>query len=616
MAASVEDLLIRIDATTENLRRELKKGDQQVADFDRKVNTSLSKIDDRFRTFGRVAQTAIGVVFGAGAVRSVFNFGQNVARTADNMALMQSRLTQLTGSNRAFDALKQSANKLGVSIEDASQSFGRFALAGQSIGLTLQETIKLNETIVQLGRIGGASAQEVAAGSLQLAQGLASGRLQGDELRSVLEQMPLVAKAIADGLGIDGVGALRKMGSEGRLTGDAVAGALLGAADRANEQFSRLPDQMEQFENRASNAFKTFQVELSATIGASETFQDIYQGIADTLLDAAGALKGFRGRDFIFGDELEASRTRVSLLTEKLEEMADASGRAATRMKAGIRAEIAGLQSKDAALQLDLVTGKIADLQEKLDSLGKTRARQAKEAGLQEALAELQDEANALGVVIEQHKKAEPVKKASKKATDEQSKSVETFIEKLRAESELIGKSGVDRQIAINLKKADTTATTALGQEIADLTRKIYEDEAAQKKRSEALEESRKRIDDVFEAHQKLIDQTSDFTKSYEQNIANTLALASAYRTGTKEAAILSETQKILGRDLNISAEEARDLAVRSVDASKHLEQMETSARFVGDSIEDAFCDLVGDFASILHNNPESENDRVFICFE
>ena len=75
-------------------------------------------------------------------------------------------------------------------------------------------------------RVSGASAATSAAGITQFGQALSSGRLNGDELRSVLENLPRLAQALADGLGVT-VGELRRMGEAGELTGQKVAGALL-----------------------------------------------------------------------------------------------------------------------------------------------------------------------------------------------------------------------------------------------------------------------------------------------------------------------------------------------------------------------------------------------------
>jgi tape measure domain-containing protein len=108
-----------------------------------------------------------------------------------------------------------------------------------AIGATDEQVVQLTSNILKLGAIGGGSAQEIRSGVIQLGQALASGRLQGDELRSILENLPLVARAIADGLGV-GVGKLREMGKAGELTAQTVFDALLSRTDEVNRKFETL----------------------------------------------------------------------------------------------------------------------------------------------------------------------------------------------------------------------------------------------------------------------------------------------------------------------------------------------------------------------------------------
>lgn len=251
--ATVEELLVRIDATTEGLRRELRRAERGVQQFGTATERRLSRIEEGFNRLRRIGQAALGIWATAQVAQGVIAFGRSIIVAADNMQLLRSRLQVLTGSAAAFDLMADTADELGVSLEDTADTFARFALAAQDIGLTVEEVDQLTETVLQLGRVGGASAGELSAGAMQLAQALASGRLQGDELRSILENMPLVARAIADELGVS-VGQLRELGSEGELTSDRIAEALLNAAADAEEAFGRLPSTLEQEEARFGNA--------------------------------------------------------------------------------------------------------------------------------------------------------------------------------------------------------------------------------------------------------------------------------------------------------------------------------------------------------------------------
>ena len=87
------------------------------------------------------------------------------------------------------------------------------------------DTARLTETVSKAVAISGASAQAADAALVQFGQALASGTLRGEELNSVMEQTPALAKAIAQGMGIT-VGQLRSVAAEGKITSQEIVKAL------------------------------------------------------------------------------------------------------------------------------------------------------------------------------------------------------------------------------------------------------------------------------------------------------------------------------------------------------------------------------------------------------
>ncbi|WP_373224516.1 tape measure protein, partial [Proteus mirabilis] len=83
--------------------------------------------------------------------------------------------------------------------------------------LSQQKVAELTETVSKAVAISGASTTAAQAALTQFGQALASGQLRGEELNSVMEQTPALAKAIADGMGVS-VGELRKKAQDGEMT--------------------------------------------------------------------------------------------------------------------------------------------------------------------------------------------------------------------------------------------------------------------------------------------------------------------------------------------------------------------------------------------------------------
>ena len=125
-------------------------------------------------------------------------------------------------------------------------------MAGSAFGNT-KEIVQFAEQLNKQLALSGASGQAAQAAILQMEQGLASGVLRGDELNSVMEQAPAIARAIADYLQVD-MGKLREMGAQGQITAAIVKNAMFAAAAETNAEFAKTPMTWAQVWTVASNA--------------------------------------------------------------------------------------------------------------------------------------------------------------------------------------------------------------------------------------------------------------------------------------------------------------------------------------------------------------------------
>jgi tape measure domain-containing protein len=165
---------------------------------------------------------------GVAGVVGIGALTQQLIATGQESQRAQIQLSALAGGYNEAAAAGQAAARiqkvLGISAVDATQGFAQLYAALRGTGIGLQQLEVLFVGISNAARLSGAGTQEAQAALLQLKQGLAAGVLQGDELRSVLEQLPAFAQAIAAQLNAN-VGQLRQLGSEGKITSDIVFNA-------------------------------------------------------------------------------------------------------------------------------------------------------------------------------------------------------------------------------------------------------------------------------------------------------------------------------------------------------------------------------------------------------
>jgi len=178
-----------------------------------------------------------------------------------------------------------------MSLEAVGTIYTRTARAVQALGKSQIETAKFTETLSKAVAVGGSTSIEAKNAMIQLSQGLSSGTLKGDELRSVLEQLPIVAELIAKKMGVT-VGQLRKLGSEGKLTTDVVFGAIVDATDKIEAQFAKMKPTLESVVQVIKDKFMVAIGQSSGTIDQVTKALSFLSDNFDIAFRAATALAG------------------------------------------------------------------------------------------------------------------------------------------------------------------------------------------------------------------------------------------------------------------------------------------------------------------------------------
>ena len=179
----------------------------------------------------------------AGAVAAAFSV-REVVEAANVMIGVENRMNALTGSATetasAMNHMRRIASDSRSDFDAVAMLFTRLALATEHLGATQRDVADATQTVANTFIIAGSHAQEANNSARQLAQGLASGALRGDELRSVMENNTILTKMLADGLDMT-IGELREFGHAGKLTAETVMPILIKGTKETNEQISKMP---------------------------------------------------------------------------------------------------------------------------------------------------------------------------------------------------------------------------------------------------------------------------------------------------------------------------------------------------------------------------------------
>lgn len=209
---------------------------------------------------------------------------------ADEYTNTNARLGLITDSQKEQLDLQ---NKIFASADRSKGSYSAMAAAVSKIGITASEAFSSNgilntdelvafTELIQKGfKVGGASTTEQSSGMLQLTQAMGAGKLQGDEFRSIMENAPMVADAIAKYMG-KSKGELKQMSSDGVITADIIKNAMFAASDDINDKFAEMPytfaDIWNKIKNGATKAFGPLIKRVNKIIN-SEKFQGFTDGV-------------------------------------------------------------------------------------------------------------------------------------------------------------------------------------------------------------------------------------------------------------------------------------------------------------------------------------------------
>ena len=307
MAGELERLLIRIEADTAILRKELERADKQISGFGDAVDKNLARTERRFSSFSAASKRLLGGL-------AVGYLVKETSSLSDSYVNMANRLKFVTTSSDELEAVQQRlfaiAQQTRQPVTETTELYSRMAFALKATGASTNEVLQFTENLQKALLLSGASGAEASGALVQLSQGLASGTLRGQELNSILEQTPYIASLIANEMGVT-TGELRKLGQEGLITANVLRKAVGGATAELSEQTEKTATTVSQGWTKISNSMLRFVGELNETTGASSDLAYVMNlvaesidGVTNRIGQATAALKILRGETPTLTDAL------------------------------------------------------------------------------------------------------------------------------------------------------------------------------------------------------------------------------------------------------------------------------------------------------------------------
>ena len=261
MATDQERLILLLEANHRNFERALSQAertaDRRFAAIERRAQNSVQKVNQDFRNFADQARTALAAL-GVGLIaRDVIELGDAWTRTGNMIAAAGVNVDQVA---TVQGLVADIASRTRSNLEATADLFGRMYRSSEDLGASMSDVLAVTELVSKA--LSGADQSERAGAIRQLGQGLGSGALQGDELRSILENSRAISEAIAAEFDTT-VGNLRKLGAAGQLESRRVFQAILNAGSDIEARFANTTFTV-------ADAFQHLRTEAARFIGTNE----------------------------------------------------------------------------------------------------------------------------------------------------------------------------------------------------------------------------------------------------------------------------------------------------------------------------------------------------------
>ncbi|ENT8826184.1 tape measure protein [Proteus mirabilis] len=295
--AQVGEIVYQVQMDVQQLltsQRQLEQRLNRMDDSFNRTSQSVNNTERSMLSLSKVAASLAGYL-SASMVASYSEAWTELNNKLSNSARASESLIDVT--QRVFDISQATRS----SLDATATLYARLERGTREYNTSAEDLAKLTSIINQGFIVSGATAQEAENAIIQLSQGIASGVLRGEEFNSVAEQGSRLMVALADSMGV-GIGQLRKMAAEGKLTTDVVVKGLLSQGDAIGKEFAKTTRTMSQAFQEAGNNLTKFLGENTTIKASINVFSDAVITVSknlDVMTDVLTFVAGVIGSRFI-----------------------------------------------------------------------------------------------------------------------------------------------------------------------------------------------------------------------------------------------------------------------------------------------------------------------------
>ncbi|MBS3857715.1 tape measure protein [Proteus mirabilis] len=283
--ANVGEIVYQVQMDVRQLLTSQQQLEQRLNRMDSSFNRTSQSVNNTERSMQSLSKVAAALTgyLSASMVASYSEAWTELNNKLSNSVRASESLIDVT--QRVFDISQATRS----SLDATATLYARLERGTREYNTSAADLAKLTSIINQGFIVSGATAQEAENAIIQLSQGIASGVLRGEEFNSVAEQGSRLMVALADSMGV-GIGQLRKMAAEGKLTTDVVVKGLLSQGDAIGKEFAKTTRTMSQAFQEAGNNLTKFLGENTTIKASINVFSDAVITVSRSLDELSSVL--------------------------------------------------------------------------------------------------------------------------------------------------------------------------------------------------------------------------------------------------------------------------------------------------------------------------------------
>lgn len=283
--AQVGEIVYQVQMDVQQLLTSQQQLEQRLNRMDSSFNRTSQSVNNTERSMQSLSKVAAALTgyLSASMVASYSEAWTELNNKLSNSVRASESLVDVT--QRVFDISQATRS----SLDATATLYARLERGTREYNTSAEDLAKLTSIINQGFIVSGATAQEAENAIIQLSQGIASGVLRGEEFNSVAEQGSRLMVALADSMGV-GIGQLRKMAAEGKLTTDVVVKGLLSQGDAIGKEFAKTTRTMSQAFQEAVNNLTKFLGENTTIKSTISAFSDAVITVSKNLDELSSVL--------------------------------------------------------------------------------------------------------------------------------------------------------------------------------------------------------------------------------------------------------------------------------------------------------------------------------------